>query len=1211
MPRSVESEPVFYATSAENKKKPTGDVFIQIAREVVENISETKSKPRQKDKRKIPEVLKRIFPPAKDEETQQYLPLKEIQKTFQELKSRINREVISKGYVKNSEWFGSIPLTEETRLRLQNARKSKKDTSDYSGAREISNSYPKDERNAKLISRLFEDPQNGQQYEDIIKETAENLAFVVVSTGFTSSAGREATKILQQMRKQYPNIEEVTAIADLFNTQADFFYDIELDSIDKKYVYEVSGEEKLIQDSILQIEAVLDNSDHYNDPLWLEEYEVQVGQMIEAAEKSDMPAEQRVLLRKVKSRLSERRAVLLSETTDGEADDLRKEDNSKQNKTTFQRFPDEDASRISFERLSDFELTDERIERLYDDPHGEAETLMRQVREELERADQEGAESIQRIIGLYQKRITLADVNKDVEVYLRRKGYFERMTPEQISRFVEVRTRQLQEVKDILNYRMGSMYASYIIQKTGNPENAMKALSNIGTLGFHHLLQQEGGLVDVVYQKYIGILRDARRDENGRLRRFTSEVYKEVRQQLLSELNSERNLYNEFYSRTTDLEEDPLEDLRSEEERKVLQSRRNLTEEDLRAIMLLAEDAAVISQQDLIPLLRARKPLPYNENNRASYIVEKAQEGIIESMDLIRHMERYTRLSPGQKAMLRMSSLMAANSTGIGVDIDDKLRDRMNRQGLKQGSPEAMEFLQNYFNGSIDQMRQFYVVDMKTGSKLETNFPDGWTWKDVTDEQIFYALKVQFGESVIASFPGHVDYFSSTYRIQEYVSQLNLMYTGDRSINAKGIGMGFRLRIAGAKLLGAESHDDLHHAEHDLHEIWHEIAEYRPQQILDAFLDGDNKRANELFSQLNKEHYSGMKDTDDSEITKPHQLVDVLNRRHQIIQQKLFARGLPQINYEHDFFSGRNSEDQQQQLVVVREVVTTLGDDSEKSYLETMKELTEFFTTKDSAGKTILDDLTNIEFRDLYKYTLFIDAPLHLQFDPSRAPGTKTLGRSEDPDVIDIGSIFTIKGMGEKDVFVRSWGDALIGKEVPQTVFTALDPDKKKHMQAIEKLLSFVPSLGGEKQLQRGSMYLSGGYMKLGTVKKLHDWMFMEALKDSAPMKEWFGPHAEVLGLAERHEMASDLALVLRSLPEDVAKESAEWFEAYLGLKAARTRDGKVVYFSSLPYNLYKARLGGLLIGGILFTTALNQAMQGFTGDAAPAPPSHGGGGGH
>lgn len=1189
-----------------------GEILLDAAKKMVLKIAEKQShrvRNNNNDSRNIPEVLKKIFPIPKSVARAVVPTRKSIVEVFQDSQKTVER--LAHKSIPEANWLGRITPHTENLEDFKKLKSTRENDPNFKNVNIIVETEPTDARTLEVLKKFYRNnPENGTQ--EVAREVAQDLVDVAIATGLSSQAAKEARAYLQKMKSVYGESPEIQALAELMGEEdIGVFYDLNLESI----------ENESFKKTLIDIEVQID-TDMGQDEDWLEGYLNDIDRKITSSSEYDaLKPEQRVIISKAKKIIENRLHSLRNSKNIVRLDD----EEIQHSQSLSQRQSSE------FGRINKFELTEDRLMRLYEDPYGEVEILLRQVREELERADQSGAENIQTQIGLYQERITMAINRQDSEAFLRRKknhkgeSYYDLMMKEEngdtlFEEFVTKRKKELSEVKDILNYRMGVMYSSYLIEKTGDPETAKKSLGNVGVLGLHHVLSQEGGMVDVVFQKYIELLNEARRDKDGNLQRFTTSTHREVGQRLKRELIQESDLYNKIYENTYGKEGDLLDRYRSQDEIDTRKKRRSFyppeeqhsesgqpisqkeREETVDALILLAHDMAVITQRDVVPLLRARKPLPKNAGERASYILESAQEKVIDSMDIIRHFERYGRLTPGQKAMLRMSSIMAANSTGIGIKVDTQLREYMNEQGMNKGSLEAIAFLKEYFNDSEDQMRQFYQVDMKTGSKrdIESNK----SWGDVTDKEIFYALKTQFGERVISSFAGHNDYFSSTWRIAEYVAQANQMYGSeiDSSGNpiARGVAMGMRLRIEGAQLLGAEDHESYEKAEKRVHTVWEEISQYRPQTILDVMIDGKSKDAFNQFTLLkNGNMFDSIKNSDGSPIKQPHQLVEALNRRYRIVESKLTHLGLPPIKY-----SDHNLSDAQR--AVVEEVAKQLQDNSSEDFLRTMHSLAHW-------GEHKTHDLTKIQYREIYKTTYFTDDSRNFfRANPNDAIGFHTENRGQDPDVLNIGLRFTNKGMGEADVLVRTWGDAMIAKDLPQLVYLALDPDKKKHFGSIEKIMALVPNLGGDKQLYRGSMYLSGGYMKLGTVKTLHDWLFMEAAYNSAPSKEWFGQHAEVLGLTERHQMASDLALLLRGVPDDVAKESAEWYEDYLGLKKAVTRDGRVIHFSTLPYKVYKARLALVVIAGIVSTAAVTQAIQGFTGsDDVKGGGGHGGGASH
>ncbi len=1187
----------FDATKKEEEKKakPIGEVLLEAAKQITTRVADktVKAPLKTDDKRTIPDVFKKLFPPPEKDVKQVLPPFKGIIETFRDAQSSMEQKLRAR--VPEAYWLGKIDPDSESLDVFEKNKQEKIDNPNFDNARAVIKTDPSDARTLAAVNKLYSEPEEGKTDSDIAKEVAVDLVSIAVATGFGSPAAKEAKEYLKEMKKVYGDIPEIQELAEVLKEDVGILYDLDLESLPV-------GK---IRDEILVLEQKL-NAGQSEDEDWLVLYDREIDELIKSSEFNNLTQEQKVMIMKVKGRVNDRKESLInpkktntyveSQSNDPEEDSIQRSIRDLNN-----RRPQNE----EFNRLSRFELTEDGIEELYEDPFGGVENLLRSVRKEFENANQESAQQIQQQISLFQDYITLRNTRENALTFLRRKkidgvSYYDLLSQNGdglVDQFVEQRMRDLEEVKDILNYRMGVMYSSYIISKTGDPESAKKILSGVGTKGMHHVLSQEGGMVDVVYQKYIEMLNEARRDKDGKLRRITAYTYKEVNEKLKNELLQEAELYNDMYRNTFGKGNDPLNKILPENEIEERNNKRKIKESDVESLMLLAEDVAVISQRDLLPLLRARKPLPIDQE--PSSFIRDSNEMLIESMDLIRHMERYMRLNPGKKAMLRQASLMAANSTGIGRDVDHQIHEYMSRQGISKGSPEALEFLQEYFNENPGNLESFYSVDMKTGSRRsEKDIPK--RWEDVSNDDLFYAIKTKVGESVLGGFPGHNDYFSSTWRIAEYIKQADQMY-GQGEGHARGIAMGMRLRMAGADFLGAESHDDHHKAEHKIHDMWHEIAEFRPQTILDVMIDGKSKDAVEQFNIWRANGvFNGIKGVNGEPVQNASQLVEALSRRYRIINEKLAFNGVSPINYEHGHLNER-------QQAVVDEVTLALGDESSASFLNTMKEIGEW-------GSKQSHELTQIQYRDIYKTTLFLDDARIKELDnPLTALGSNTWGQNpSSAEILNISSRFARKGLGEHDVLVRSWGDAILGKEVPQMVFKALDPDKKKHLAAIESLLNVIPNLGGEKPLYRGAMYLSGGYMKLGTVKPLYDWLFLETAQKSAPMKEWFGPHAEVLGLGERHEMASDLALLLGGLPDDVAKESAEWFEDYLGLKRAVTRDGKVIRFSSWPYRIYKARLAALVIAGIIATAATAQAVQGITSsDDVKGGGGHGGGGHH
>ncbi len=850
----------------------------------------------------------------------------------------------------------------------------------------------------------------------------------------------------------------------------------------------------------------------------------------------------------------------------------------------------EQAREQARERTREFSsmwLTSGEREGMRDNPRWTVEDVLRRVEETTVLfPDTPAAEAATRRLGLMSEYFSHKQYEIDIEDYIKLKGW--KSTSSQAIEHRSRATTMYRELSQKISVRTSIHKAFGIIRGVGDPESIWKSLITVGEAGLEHLMNENGGLNEIVFNRYVQIFKHHRYNPDGSLKRITGEELYLIRKKVEKAIIDDRALYDEIYKQAGYFQTDPKTGrLITDRDKKPIA--RGLTDEDCRAVVRQAEYLVTMSQQDLVAMLGGRGPGEI-AGGISSFESASTAEKLLAAMDINRwFFEKWTNLRPGQLVVWQNACRLAVETEGkVGI-IEGKL------QGVKKGDDKFKNLVRETF-GPVDPKKKGLEIDeeilkrakkaleiremQRTGHYAEIKAKD---LKDPKEQELMWnrlsldflrdQMMVAEGEKIVGGLLEVYDHFSSGWRIGIHTDQLEKIWgkgDGSKPGDYGGVlGLGMRLRKAGYGYVSAETDVKREEAlgsveveeggakkRKGLKGELDKVAEYRPQALFEFLSDAEDIEAKNWFG---KNLYEGVFR---EAINQHHELHQAIARRFLAINEKLAIEGQSPINYA----TGPNRE----QRKIVEYVCKLTTTDTDK-YLEMMKEMSGFVVS-DYAIK----ELTSVKYNRIYYRTQWLDDARLRYLEKTGSYLNEKKERKtvvpgdirEDENMVPLSQVFTDRGQGDVDALVRSWRDGATGMKSVQNVFAALTPDEKTYLKNIVELNQNVAIYSGSDYATRATLYLLGGWGKTAKTDAIFDWLYLGGLDETSAMKRMFGNRAPSLGLNELEEFIEQHDHDLLSKMEFLAPHAFHAVERYLGITTgALGREFK------LPLYVYRARL--------------------------------------
>ncbi len=789
--------------------------------------------------------------------------------------------------------------------------------------------------------------------------------------------------------------------------------------------------------------------------------------------------------------------------------------------------------------FSEFHLEPDEQERMVLSPEWEIEEKLRRI-EEATVLFPEGpaAEAATRRLSLMNAYFQNKRYERDVVEYMDGKG----MTGGDRDKFYDDRVGRFKELSDKVNIRTSIHRVYGMIRGVGDPEKIWSSLLTVGERGFEHLLNENGGLNEIVFNKYVRLYKLARFDDSGNLRRLHPEDIRKVRLDAMEEMKRDKALYSDQYKKVYG---------------------RDFTDKDCEAIVRQAEFAVVISQQDIVAMLGGLGP---GESDAYSgFLSTNTGEQILAAMDINRwFFEKWTNLSAGQRMMWENACRLAGESSGRMEVVMEKL------QGATPGSPRFLELAQEAF-GKEKNLETYLKCDQngKENKKVPTTF------QEITLQQLQDRMLVAEGEKIVGELLEVYDHFSSGWRIGEHLKQIDRIYGyGDK------LALGMRLRKEGYSMIHAVDEKTRHKHALETQKILKVVAQYRPQAIFEFLSDEKDPAVQQWMTDLaNRGALTAPVLGEAIQPGRIDQYYYYTSKHFLNINELLAEEGLPPIDYSS---IGTISIGQ-------HHVIESVCGQYTQGYLSLMQESASF------AGQPInIEGLTKEKYDKVYYRTRWLDdARLNRLERPKQALRTEYGSGGADYDV-PLSELLTEKGAGNVDPLVRSWRDASTAVKAVQEVYGILHADKKNFLDRIVKIKDAVDTYSGKVASFRAALYLMGGWGKTAKTDQVYDWLFLGNLQNSSAMKRLFGDKAASMGLNELEEFMDEHDFALSKM-KLVVPDLHAYVEKFLGITFSADEYTPEI-IRRLPLYAYRSRLFIAVAAVIMTLEATKIADQTFTG---------------
>ena len=786
------------------------------------------------------------------------------------------------------------------------------------------------------------------------------------------------------------------------------------------------------------------------------------------------------------------------------------------------------------QRFSSLVLTPGERDGLRDNPEWTVEEMLRRIEEvTVLFPDERAAETAERRINLMSEYFTHQQYLTDIDSYIVSdpdKKFGGPNSP-QAQQYKAERINLYRELSEKVSFRSGILRAYGSIRGVGDPETMWKSLLNLGTAGFEYLLRENGGLVDVAFNKYVEIFKHWRFAEDGSLRRLTGEELMFIREAVVQEMIRDKAIYDETYKKSGFRDEEDLSKLR------------NLTDKDCRSIVRMAEYAVLLSQQDLVAMLGGLGP--GESDIISSFASASTAEKMLAAMDINRwFFEKWTNLQPGQLVIWQNACRLAAETTGKAEFVGQKMR------GIAPGSNEYLKLVREAFGGGKDEkileaMNKFISVSTERNPLKPLESID-----QLGEDKLRDRLMIVEGEKVVGGLLEVYDHFSSTWRARIHTDQLDKTWEYGETL-----GLGLRLRREGYVMISAETREKQKEGRNKTRDVLRTVSKYRPNALFEFLSDGKDVATRDWFDKKQKEGLfsSAFRGQTTERADHIHKLIA---RRHIAINELLAEEGLPPIDYS----AGPTNAQMAILNRVCREMKTNAG-----AYTQLMQEMSGFV-------KEQIQELTTEKYHRIYYRTQWIDdARLRYLEDPENAPGKRALKKNERPRQ-KISNVIAIEGRGDAEALVRTWRDGGLAMKTVQEVLNTLTPDEKTYMKSITIMHQNIRVYSGDTYATRAALFLLGGWGKTAKTDKLYDWLYLGGLQNTSAMKRFFGDKAPSMGLNELEHFLDEHDYALLTKLKILAPHSFSIMEKYLGITFSPNEKIPEAV-RRLPLYLYRGRL--------------------------------------
>lgn len=779
-------------------------------------------------------------------------------------------------------------------------------------------------------------------------------------------------------------------------------------------------------------------------------------------------------------------------------------------------------------------------------------------------------------------------------------------------KYVDIKQKEAQrvsrELAEKVRNRTGIQRAYATIKGLGDAEKAASALSQVGERGLEFVLNENGGLVEIARNNLLRNFKLARFDENGDLRPYSPDIIQQVQEDTIREMLEDRNLYEKKYKGATG---------------------RNLEDQDVRAIVNLARYVAVVTQQDLVAMLGGVSPAEMGIGSEETHsLVGTTAEGFLAAMDINRFsIEKYFMYSKhaARRGIWENDCRFAVQASGR----DKYVIERFNKYGrnlagiedvtsLDKGS-EKFELAVKLFGRNILDEKGQKIDKGNLSGAIETIFEydknghkrehPPTSLREVTAEMIKDRMLVVEGERVVGEALAMYDYYSSGWRINEYIKQIKRIYGGDDSSPndyGQNLGLGLQLKDAGNGLLGVVKETKKPEAENKVAGVLEKIAKYRPQAIFEFLTDERYEDAMNWFKKADNQKL--LLEAFGEPITRPDQVYKAISRRFVAINDLLAVRGLPPINYSP------NASLSLEQRDVVNEVCGQGGTTANADrYLELMQKMFVYASEERIIGVVEKKDKTTgtvtIPFKrgelhkeiyyGIYRRTQWVDdARLRFLERPEEA------FQDYDKRKIIIEKLATgelkrfshrvaEQGVGPRAPLPRTWVDMASGVRLQKEEFKkTLDPDPKIVKEGLKNIYASVDAYAGPPYGVRAVVFLLSGWAKTMKTDTVLNLLHLGMMENSSAAKRLFGNEALSIGYNQLDKLIDEIGVtVLNSRIENLDPEMASAINGFLGLGTKIL--GKDV---KLQLWAYRIDLYIALIALLLATQAVKSAKEGSEG---------------
>ena len=654
-----------------------------------------------------------------------------------------------------------------------------------------------------------------------------------------------------------------------------------------------------------------------------------------------------------------------------------------------------------------------------------------------------------------------------------------------------------------INYRTKVLEGFGYMRGIGDPEKLAQVLTAFGEKGVEYILNEEGGLVQVAYDKFNAILEEMTVDENGHKRRIEGRLLKKAHERLIQQLRDEARLYDHTVQKDLKQQGFKNRSIKTEAGEEV---GNKVQEADIQAAARLAEYLSVLTQREAVAYLKGLGPAESSFfSTLSSFAHASTTEKILASYDIERwFFRKWFNLDPGKRSIWENACELQAKRHGRDKYVNQMMGEKkwndlvMDAFGfdVKDGKRVIGDVTKKNIEKFLEREKQrdiFYGFSPRQmWSRLNTGFakvPE----RRITPEQLHRALMIKEGAKIEGRLLAMYDHFSSGWRLKTHLLQLGELF-GKSNLNPDGtfdmregygdlLGLGLQMKRDGDPLYKVETDQERKAAigrlirdkngnvdygqSKGLLPTLHKVARMRPHALLNYLDEGQDRDAGKWF-----------KDNKQPEVKDRSRLYFNLHQRFLAINYLLGEQGLPPI----DYLKGPTGEQQRIIDKVCQQLNVAASDNIGKmmkpaEYTKLMQGMAKF-AEKD---KQLLA-LTDEKYFHIYDRTEWVDdtrlKDLENPYDPDgnvskNLPG---LDRTNKEKMVPISELFITKGMGMGDPLVRTWNDTALGVKTVQNVYDTLTPNKEKYFRLIPEIYNAIKTYNGsDPHASRAILGLAGG----------------------------------------------------------------------------------------------------------------------------------------